>query len=60
MGSPEKVYPHKRLRHINKKGLARLKRRISAEIKKDPGASAIISAHRKLTQRIRKKLGKIP
>ena len=60
MGSPEKVYPHKRLRRISKKGMARLKRRVSAEAKNYPGSTEIIRAHRKMAKRIRDKLGKIP
>jgi hypothetical protein len=54
------VYPHKRLSRISKKGMARLKRRVSAEVKNYPGSAEIIRAHRKLTKRIRDSLGKIP
>ena len=59
MGSPEKLYPPGHVKRLKKDQKDKLKQRIKAEIKKDPAIAAIVSAHRKASALIRKRLGKV-
>jgi hypothetical protein len=58
MGSPEKLYPPGKVRRLTKSQKDRLKRRIEQVIRKDPAIAAVISAHRKVSALIRKRVGK--
>ena len=59
MGSPERLYPPGSLKRLAKNQKDRLKQRIKQEIRKDPAIAAVISAHRKVSALIRKRLGKV-
>jgi hypothetical protein len=59
MGSPEKLYPHSRLRRLSSAQKKRLHARIKQELKKNPMARQIISAHKAMTKELIKKLPKI-
>jgi hypothetical protein len=59
MGSPEKLYPHSRLRRLTSQQKKKLHQRIKQEVKKHPMATEVISAHRSMTRELKKKLPKI-
>jgi len=59
MGSPEKLYPHSKLKHLSSAQKKKLHARIKQEVKKHPMAREIIGAHRRMTSELKKKLPKI-
>jgi hypothetical protein len=59
MGSPEKLYPHNRLKRLTSAQKKSLHKKIRQAVKKHGTARQIISAHKAMTKELRKKLPKI-
>jgi hypothetical protein len=56
MGKLQRLYPHSQLMRLSTQQKKELQARLTREIRKDPMAAAIISAHRKMTALLKKKL----
>jgi hypothetical protein len=59
MGSPEKFYPHSKLRGLSSAQKKSLHAKIKRLVKTHGTARQIISAHRAMTKELKKKLPKL-